>query len=144
MDGQAGQADPRTRSPHIPHIGREEVTVHYRFHPLAEQRVALVGSRSLRSSRIMVVADAQRKRYRMPLWMTLPEASQWGCATPHAWKSPGAGDRSEPRGPPPASKQRARSQGGRPPPLQPRPLLSHPQENRNRWYCSHSHRSALT
>ena len=60
-----------------PHWG-EEVTVHYRFHPLAGQRVACVGRRSLRGSPIVVVADAQGKRYHIPLWMTLPEAAEWG------------------------------------------------------------------
>ena len=56
----------------------EEVTVHYRFHPLAGQRVACVGRRSLRGAPIVAVADENGKRYHIPLWMTLPEASQWG------------------------------------------------------------------
>ena len=36
-----------------------------------------VGQRSLRGSRIVVVADARGKRYHIPKWMTAPEASQW-------------------------------------------------------------------
>ena len=37
-----------------------------------------MGRRSLRGSPIVVVADAQGKRYHIPLWMTLPEAAEWG------------------------------------------------------------------
>ena len=40
--------------------------------------MACVGRRSLRGSPIVVVADAQGKRYHIPLWMTLPEAAEWG------------------------------------------------------------------
>ena len=51
--------------------------MHYQFHPLAGQRVTCVGRRSLRGDPIVVVADADGKRYHIPLWMTFPEAAQW-------------------------------------------------------------------
>ena len=51
--------------------------MHYQFHPLAGQRVTCVGRRSLRGDPIAEVADADGKRYHIPVWMTLPEAAQW-------------------------------------------------------------------
>ena len=76
--GEVRDPDPGQDGYTIPTLWDEEVTVHYRFHPLAGQRVACVGRRSLRGDPVVVVADGQGKRYHSPLWMTLPEASQWG------------------------------------------------------------------
>ena len=76
--GRPSAADaPMARQPDTPHIGGGEVTVHYRFHPLAGQRVTQVSQRSLRGNPIVVVADAPGKRYHIPKWMTAPEAAQW-------------------------------------------------------------------
>ena len=44
---------------HKPHIVGDEITVHYRFHPLAGQRVTGVERRSWRGNPVPVIADAQ-------------------------------------------------------------------------------------
>ena len=56
----------------------ETVTVHYRFHPLAGTRATTLENRSHRGEPIVVVADSDGQRYHLPLWMTAPEAAQWG------------------------------------------------------------------
>ena len=56
----------------------ETVTVHYRFHPLAGTRATTLENRSHRGEPIVVVTDSDRQRYHLPLWMTAPEAAQWG------------------------------------------------------------------
>ena len=61
-----------------PHSANETVTVHYRFHPLAGTQVTAVEHRSHRGEPIVAVCDTHGKRYHLPLWMTAPEAAQWG------------------------------------------------------------------
>ena len=51
--------------------------MHYRFHPLAGQRVTRLQRKSWRGNPQLVVTDAQGVRYHIPEWMTAPEASQW-------------------------------------------------------------------
>ena len=51
----------------------ETVTVYYRFHPLAGARATTLENRSHRGEPIVVVADSDGQRYRLPLWMTAPE-----------------------------------------------------------------------
>ena len=68
----------RAEQRHKPHVEvRGEVTVHYRFHPLAGCRVARLGHRSCRGEPILVVAAPDGRRYHLPQWMTAPEAAQW-------------------------------------------------------------------
>ena len=66
------------RPAHKPHKVNETVTVHYRFHPLAGTRAATLENRSHRGEPIVVVTDCDGQRYHLPLWMTAPEAAQWG------------------------------------------------------------------
>ena len=66
------------RPAHKPHSEYETVTVHYRFHPLAGTRVTAVEHRSHRGEPILAVSDSDGRRYHLPLWMTAPEAAQWG------------------------------------------------------------------
>ena len=66
------------RPAHKPHKVNETVTVHYRFHPLAGTRAKTLENRSHRGEPIVVVADCDGHRYHLPLWMTAPEAAQWG------------------------------------------------------------------
>ena len=73
----AGTA-PSCRPAHKPHKVNETVTVHYRFHPLAGTRATTLENRSHRGEPIVVVADSDGQRYHLPLWMTAPEAAQWG------------------------------------------------------------------
>ena len=64
---------------HKPHsANKTTVTVHYRFHPLAGTRVTAVEHRSHRGEPIVTVCDSEGRRYHLPLWMTAPEAAQWG------------------------------------------------------------------
>ena len=66
------------RPAHKPHSANQTVTVHYRFHPLAGTRVTAVEHRSHRGEPIAAVSDSEGRRYHLPLWMTVPEAAQWG------------------------------------------------------------------
>ena len=66
------------RPAHKPHKVNETITVHYRFHPLAGTRATTLENRSHRGEPIVVVADSDGQRYHLPLWMTAPEAAQWG------------------------------------------------------------------
>ena len=75
---QDGHSGLWCRPAHKPHKVNETVTVHYRFHPLAGTRATTLESRSHRGEPIVVVADADGHRYHLPLWMTAPEAAQWG------------------------------------------------------------------
>ena len=59
-------------------VNEETVTVHYRFHPLAGTRATTPENRSHRGEPIVVVADSDGHRYHLPLWMTAPDAAQWG------------------------------------------------------------------
>lgn len=76
MGCQAGLAEPRQDS-YTPRIRYSAVIVHCRSHSLAGQRVPQVGRRLLRGSAILVVADANMKRYHISKWMTALEASRW-------------------------------------------------------------------
>ena len=66
------------RPAHKPHKVNETVTVHWSFHPLAGTRATTLENRSHRGEPIVVVADSDGHRYHLPLWMTAPEAAQWG------------------------------------------------------------------
>ena len=66
------------RPEHKPHKVNETVTVYYRFHLLAGTRATTLENRSHRGEPIVVVADSDGQRYHLPLWMTAPEAAQWG------------------------------------------------------------------
>ena len=69
---------PWCRPAHKPHKLSETVTVHYRFHPLAGTQVQTLERRSHRGEAVVVVADSEGRRYHLPIWMTVPEAAQWG------------------------------------------------------------------
>ena len=71
------------RPAHKPHKVNETVTVYCRFHPFAGTRATTLENRSHRGEPIVVVADCDGHRYHLPLWMTAPEAAQWGlCDRP--------------------------------------------------------------
>ena len=76
--GRDGRSARWCRPAHKPHKVNETVTVHYRFHPLAGTRATTLENRSHRGEPIVVVADPDGQRYHLPLWMTAPEAAQWG------------------------------------------------------------------
>ena len=78
---------PSCRPAHKPHKVNETVTVHYRFRPLAGTRATTLENRSHRGEPIVVVADSDGQRYHLPLWMTAPEAAQWGCVTVHVCRT---------------------------------------------------------
>ena len=75
---QGGRTGRWCRPAHKPHKVSETVTVHYRFHPLAGTRARILEQRSHRGEPIVAVADSDGRRYHLPLWMTAPEAAQWG------------------------------------------------------------------
>lgn len=66
-----------SRPAHKPHIAGETVKVFYRFHPLCEQRARVLVHRSHRGEPVLMVADADGRRYLIPRWMTDPRAAEW-------------------------------------------------------------------
>ena len=66
-----------SRPVHKPHIADDTVKVLCRFHPLCGRRARTLVHRSHRGEPVLMVADADGRRYLIPRWMTDPQAAEW-------------------------------------------------------------------